>query len=39
MKPKQHFLERVGREMAEDFPAADLPPREALAAACRILAR
>ena len=38
MKPKQHFLERVGREMAQDFPAADLPPREALAAACRILA-
>src|SRR5690349_18350457 len=38
MKPKQHFLDRVGREMAQDFPAADLPPREALAAACRILA-
>ena len=36
---KQPFLERVSREMAEDFPAADLPPREALAAACRILAR
>jgi L-fuculose-phosphate aldolase len=35
---KQPFLERVSREMAEDFPAADLPPREALAAACRILA-
>ena len=35
---KQPFLERVGREMAEDFPAAALPPREALAAACRILA-
>ncbi|HEX4926648.1 MAG TPA: aldolase [Burkholderiales bacterium] len=33
------FLDRVSREMAEDFPAADLPPREALAAACRILAR
>ena len=38
MKPKAHFLERVSREMAQDFPAADLPPREALAAACRILA-
>jgi L-fuculose-phosphate aldolase len=36
---KQPFLERVSREMAEDFPAADLAPREALAAACRILAR
>lgn len=35
---KQPFLERVSREMAEDFPAADLPAREALAAACRILA-
>lgn len=36
---KQHFIERVSREMAQDFPAADLPAREALAAACRILAR
>jgi L-fuculose-phosphate aldolase len=36
---KQAFIERVSREMVEDFPAADLPPREALAAACRILAR
>lgn len=36
MKPD--FIERVNREMAEDFPAADLPAREALAAACRILA-
>ena len=36
---KQDFIERVSREMAADFPAADLPPREALAAACRILAR
>jgi L-fuculose-phosphate aldolase len=35
---KQPFLERVNREMAQDFPGADLPPREALAAACRILA-
>lgn len=36
---KQPFLERVSREMAQDFPAADLPSREALASACRILAR
>jgi L-fuculose-phosphate aldolase len=36
---KQPFLERVNREMAEDFPAEVLPAREALAAACRILAR
>jgi L-fuculose-phosphate aldolase len=36
---KQPFLERVSREMAEDFPSADLPPRESLAAACRVLAR
>ena len=35
---KQEFLERVNREMAEDFKAPALPPREALAAACRILA-
>ena len=36
---KQDFIERVSREMAADFPAADLPAREALAGACRILAR
>ena len=36
---KQDFIERVSREMASDFPDADLPPREALAGACRILAR
>ena len=36
---KQPFLERVSREMAQDFPERDLPPREALASACRILAR
>jgi L-fuculose-phosphate aldolase len=36
---KQEFIDRVNREMALDFPAADLPPREALAGACRILAR
>jgi len=36
---KQGFIDLVSREMAADFPAADLPPREARAAACRILAR
>jgi len=36
---KQDFVERVSREMAADFPSADLPARDALAAACRILAR
>jgi L-fuculose-phosphate aldolase len=35
---KQDFIERVNREMSEDFKAPALPPREALAAACRILA-
>ena len=28
---KQDFIERVNREMAVDFPTADLPTREALA--------
>jgi L-fuculose-phosphate aldolase len=36
---KQDFIERVSREMAADFPAAELPARDALAGACRILAR
>ncbi|HWI37466.1 MAG TPA: aldolase [Burkholderiales bacterium] len=36
---KQAYVDRVNREMAADFPTADLPPREALAQACRILAR
>jgi len=36
---KQEFIERVNREMAQDFAAPALPPREALAQACRILAR
>jgi len=36
---KQEFIDRVNREMAADFPVADLPPRDALAGACRILAR
>jgi L-fuculose-phosphate aldolase len=35
---KQDFIERVNREMAEDFKAPARAPREALAAACRILA-
>ncbi len=35
---KQHFVERVNREMAEDLKAPALEPREALATACRILA-
>jgi L-fuculose-phosphate aldolase len=36
---KAHFVDRVSREMEEDFGAEALPPRKALAAACRILAR
>ena len=36
---KQAFVDRVNREMAADFPAEDLEPRQALAQACRILAR
>lgn len=36
---KHEFVERVNREMAADFPPDDLPAREALAGACRILAR
>jgi len=36
---KQEFIERVNREMAQDFAAPAMPPREALAQACRILAR
>lgn len=35
---KQHFIDRVNREMAEDLKAPALPAREALAIACRILA-
>src|SRR3954469_3717612 len=35
---KREQVERVNREMAADFPAADQPPRIALAGACRILA-
>ena len=36
---KQHFLDRVSREMEEDLKASDAPAEERLAAACRILAR
>ena len=35
---KAHFIERVSREMEEDFQGPALAPREALAQACRILA-
>lgn len=35
---KAHFLDRVSREMEEDLGLVDLPPREKLAACCRILA-
>jgi L-fuculose-phosphate aldolase len=38
MNEKAHFLDRVSREMQEDFQPAALPAREALASACRILA-
>jgi L-fuculose-phosphate aldolase len=38
MNEKAHFLERVSREMEDDFGHARLPAREALAKACRILA-
>jgi len=35
---KREQVDRVNREMAADFPREDLPPRIALAGACRILA-
>ncbi|HEX2567055.1 MAG TPA: aldolase [Burkholderiales bacterium] len=38
MKPREHFIERVSREMAEDFRRASIPVEESLAGACRILA-
>ena len=38
-RDKSYFLERVSREMDEDFKAPGLPVAEALAAACRILGR
>ncbi|MDQ5850047.1 MAG: aldolase [Pseudomonadota bacterium] len=39
MNDKSQFIDRVSREMQADFAAAELEPRAALAAACRILAR
>src|SRR5262245_52902421 len=38
-RDKSYFLERVGREMDEDFKAPGLPVADALVAACRILGR
>ena len=38
-RDRSHFIERVGREMDADVPALELSVPEALAAACRILAR
>ena len=39
MNEKAHFIDRVNREMEEDLQPPALSPREALAEACRILAR
>jgi L-fuculose-phosphate aldolase len=39
MNEKAYFIDRVSREMEEDLRGDGMPPREALAAACRILAR
>ena len=39
MKPKAHFMQRVSREMDADLPQLSLSTEEALAGACRILAR
>jgi L-fuculose-phosphate aldolase len=39
MNDKSYFMDRVGKEMAEDLPVLNLSTREALAGACRILAR
>src|SRR3954470_19045033 len=38
MKPREHFIERVNREMALDFRRVSVPVEESLARACRILA-
>ena len=38
-RDKSHFMDRVSREMDEDLGALALSPQEALAGACRILAR
>jgi L-fuculose-phosphate aldolase len=39
MKDKSYFMNRVSDEMVEDLKTPELAPREALAIACRILAR
>jgi L-fuculose-phosphate aldolase len=39
MKTKEYFLDRVSREMVEDLKTPELSVPQALAAACRILAR
>src|SRR5438094_6583642 len=39
MNEKAHFIERVNREMESDLAVPELSPQQALAAACRILAR
>jgi L-fuculose-phosphate aldolase len=39
MKSKQHFMDRVSQEMAEDLKSDELKREEALAGACRILAK
>ena len=39
MKTKRHFMDRVSREMDEDLGVLELKSEEALAGACRILAR
>jgi L-fuculose-phosphate aldolase len=38
MKAKQHFLDRVGREMAEDLPQTESSTEALLSGCCRILA-
>ena len=39
MKKREHFIERVSREMDEDLKSISLSTPEALSGACRILAR
>jgi L-fuculose-phosphate aldolase len=39
MKDKSYFMNRVSQEMLADLRTPELAPRQALAAACRILAR
>jgi L-fuculose-phosphate aldolase len=39
MKDKSYFMNRISQEMLEDLKTPELAPRDALAAACRILAR